>query len=351
MSLTVFLCSTFADLTDERQKVLEAVRRLQLGHDAMEFFGARPDLPIETCLAEVRRAHILVVLLGHRYGSVVPELGISYSEAEYREGRRLNKPCLVYMRDENTPVLPRNFEQDPDKVRRLSAWKEELNARLTTASFTDPNSLALQVAADLSRTIQELREAERARAEVRAFDDPAHPEWTDLLSDALHAGLEYRHVVSTVRRTISEMLSASGRRRQTVYYSFSSADEPLVEGIARELQTLGFDPRFAGTELRHGDSLLNAIQRGLDSSDFVAIFVSSDSMNDPTVRSEIGEAIARQVSGTREAPVIPILLDDTEPPPLLRDSVCIDMRSGSIKEKTARLVESLQRLRSRRNDV
>ena len=61
-TLTVFLCSTFSDLSAEREAVLDAIRRLQLQHDSMEFFGARAQQPIETCLEEVRKSDILVVI-------------------------------------------------------------------------------------------------------------------------------------------------------------------------------------------------------------------------------------------------------------------------------------------------
>jgi hypothetical protein len=47
------------------------------------------------CLAEVRQSDVLVVIVGLRYGSIVPALGISYSEVEYAEGFGLKKPCLV----------------------------------------------------------------------------------------------------------------------------------------------------------------------------------------------------------------------------------------------------------------
>jgi hypothetical protein len=104
-SFRVFLSSTFTDLTEERKSVLEAIRRLQLRHDSMEFFGASTKLPINTCLEEVRKSDVLVVLVGHRYGNLVPERGISFSEAEYKEGHRLRKPCLVYFRNDNVPVL------------------------------------------------------------------------------------------------------------------------------------------------------------------------------------------------------------------------------------------------------
>ena len=95
-SFTVFVCSTFSDLSQEREGVLDAIRRLKLQHDSMEFFGARAQQPIETCLQEVRASDALVVIVGHRYGTIVPDLGILYSEAEYAEGFRTKEalPCL-----------------------------------------------------------------------------------------------------------------------------------------------------------------------------------------------------------------------------------------------------------------
>jgi hypothetical protein len=39
-SFTVFVCSTFSDLSQEREGVLDAIRLLKLQHDSMEFFGS-----------------------------------------------------------------------------------------------------------------------------------------------------------------------------------------------------------------------------------------------------------------------------------------------------------------------
>ena len=96
---TVFVCSTFDDLEQEREGVLDAIRRVQQRHNAMEFFGARPEQPIDVCLEEVRKSDLLVVIVGLKYGSLPPGMAISYSQAEYQEGLRLEKPCLVYVRD------------------------------------------------------------------------------------------------------------------------------------------------------------------------------------------------------------------------------------------------------------
>lgn len=155
---TVFLCSTYADLAEERDKVLDAIRRLQLKHDSMEFFGARPNQPLETCLEEVRNSDLVVVIVGHRYGNLAPGLEISFSEAEYQEAYRCDKPCLVYLRDENAPVLLKHVERDPKKLALLDKWVNTLLTRHTIARFSEPGTLALQVATDVSRLLSAMAE-------------------------------------------------------------------------------------------------------------------------------------------------------------------------------------------------
>jgi tetratricopeptide (TPR) repeat protein len=161
-SFNVFVCSTFDDLEQEREGVLDAIRRVQQRHNAMEFFGARPGRPIDVCLDEVRKSDLLVVIVGEKYGSLAPGMGISYSQAEYEEGVRLEKDCLVYLRDDGVPILAKYVEQDPDKLKLLKAWKEALNANHTVAKFPDWPRLAIQVAADLGNFL-----LVRATAEAR----------------------------------------------------------------------------------------------------------------------------------------------------------------------------------------
>jgi putative nucleotidyltransferase with HDIG domain len=144
------------DLVEERKSVLEAVRRLQLQHDSMEVFGARSKLPIKTCLEEVRNSDALVVIVGHRYGNLVPRQHVSFSQAEYREAYRERKPCLVYMRDDDVPVKPGNVENDPRKIRLLEKWKQLLAKRHTICKFRDSTDLAIQVTVDLSRMLRAL---------------------------------------------------------------------------------------------------------------------------------------------------------------------------------------------------
>lgn len=146
----MFLCSTYADLAEERGLVLDAIRRLQQQHHAMEFFGARSDSPIETCLDEVRKSDLVVVVVGHRYGSLVADRDISYSQAEYEEAVRLPRPVHVYIR-RGEPTG--NDAQEPEQQRRLDAFKALLSSRHTVAMFQDGQDLPVQVVADISRVL------------------------------------------------------------------------------------------------------------------------------------------------------------------------------------------------------
>jgi hypothetical protein len=172
---TVFVCSTFDDLEQEREAVLDAIRRVQSRHNAMEFFGARDARPIDVCLEEVRKSDLLVVIVGLKYGSLPPGIGISYSQAEYEESVRLGKPCLVYLRDDDVPILPKYVERDPDKLRLLDAWKQTLNANHTVAKFESWPKLAVLVAADIGHFLLERQFAGQLAETAAAKGVPEAP--------------------------------------------------------------------------------------------------------------------------------------------------------------------------------
>ncbi len=151
LPIRVFLCGTYADIRDERDAVLTAIEHLGCERDSMELFGAHPEQPIDVCLDEVRKSDILVVVVAHRYGSMVPNLSISYTEAEYQEGFAHAKPCLVYIKSDDAQVSVRDVESDPLKIQLLKSFRSTLRNRHTCFEYDEPTSLGVRVAADLSR--------------------------------------------------------------------------------------------------------------------------------------------------------------------------------------------------------
>jgi hypothetical protein len=341
-SLTVFICSTFTDLSDEREAVLEAVGRLQLQHDSMEFFGARAQQPIETCLEEVRQSDILVVIVGHRYGAIAPELGISFSEAEYAEGYRLEKPCLVYMRDDDVPVLPKHIERDPDKLRLLDRWKQTLLSRHTVARFTTEQALALQVAVDLGRTIQTLSAVEAAKSHAPpTVEQSVYREVASIVESAVADGVAESEVLSAVRTAISALLAEQGKRAPSAFLSYSKDDKEMVRRVADGLRKGGIRVWWDDESILLGKNFVQEIERGLDATDFFVVFISPGLMSSHWAQQELAFAMSRQVSG-RRIPLIPILLADTEMPPLLRTIQYLDLRDGDAGRAITMLVDVIR---------
>ncbi|MBV1880625.1 MAG: TIR domain-containing protein [Pseudomonadales bacterium] len=350
--LTVFVCSTYSDLSDERGGVLDAIRRLQLEHDSMEFFGARANQPIETCLAEVRRSNILVVIVGHRYGSIVPDMDISYSEAEYQEGFRLNKPCLVYIRGEEVPILPKLMERDPDKLRLLEDWKSTLQTRHTVASFEGKNDLSVQVAADLGRTIRDLDEAERAREEAHT-DSPIHlmAELQSLVSNALEKGLSEEILLSSIRRVVSVAVSDVEHLAETVFLSYAHSDREIVRKVADGLEASGIKVWFDESSLKPGSQWVLEIERALDAADFIIFFISPSSVGSGWAKQELQVAMSRQVSSPGGPRILPVLLEKAEVPPLLRSIQWLDMTDGDADKAVANMVKAIRHFTEKKANV
>jgi hypothetical protein len=343
-TLTVFVCSTFGDLSEERNGVLDAIQRLKLQHDSMEFFGARVEQPIETCLQEVRASDILVVIVGHRYGSIVPSLGISYSEAEYSEGHKLKKPCLVYMRDDNVPTLPRNMERDPEKMRLLEKWKEVLNSRHTVASFQDGNRLAVQVTADLARTIQDLEETAKARAAARSEGSTSiMTEVASVITEALSQGVPEASLLSAVRSSVSSLLATLQKREPTVYLSYSRSDLALVSRVAEGLTAAGVNLRLDVEAISPFQDWKRRIEHQLSTADFVVFFLSPESVSSDYVMWELQVALQRGVSGEGGANILPVILARiADVPPLLRQFNFVSLLDGDVEKAVGQLVEAIR---------
>lgn len=349
-SFAVFVCSTFSDLSQEREGVLDAIRRLKLQHDSMEFFGARPEQPIETCLEEVRASDALVVIVGHRYGSIVPDLRISYSEAEYAEGFRLKKPCLIYMRDDNSPILPRHMERDPEKMKLLEKWKETLHSRHTVATFQDGGRLAVQVAADLARTIQDLEEAAKARATARTDSDTALlTEVSRVIADALGQGVPEASLLSAIRSSVSSLLGTMRKREPTVFLSYAHTDSDVVRRVADRLIASGIRVWRDEAILKPGTDWMREIERELSAADFVVFFISPNSMSSGWTKQELQVALHRQVSGEGGAVILPVLLQDADVPPLLRQFQWIDLRGDNIEKAVGQLVDAVRHWSAKRS--
>jgi len=143
----VFISSVQRDLEDIRKELAEHLRTAGFDVSGMENFGARSHRSLEVCLSELRKADVVVLIVGPRYGSLLPDepllpVGISYTHAEFREARDAGIPVLAF-------VLPDVPELPEEEGEHLSSFKAEVGTSLTYQKVSETSKLPAAVLTSL----------------------------------------------------------------------------------------------------------------------------------------------------------------------------------------------------------
>jgi hypothetical protein len=114
--------------------------------------------------------------------------------------------------------------------------------------------------------------------------------------------------------------------RYDVFLSHSSVDDEWAARLKAALTAKGLSVWLDLDEIRPGDVFVQALERGLESSDAVAIIVSPESMASGWVSEEYSRALSMAKSRGSSVPLIPILLRDAELPGFLANRSWADFR-------------------------
>jgi hypothetical protein len=131
--IRVFVSSVSKGLVPVRQQILSQLRTAGYDVGAMESFGAQSDPPLDVCLRELRKSDVVVLMVGPRYGSLLPQ-GISYTQAEFREARALGLPVLAFR-------VPDGPEVEQDEKDKLAAFLTEVGSLTTYKALATGDSL------------------------------------------------------------------------------------------------------------------------------------------------------------------------------------------------------------------
>ena len=140
--MKVFISSVIAGMEECRAAAREAAESLGFTVIAAEDFGASPSSPQQVCLAGVRDADVVILLLGTRYGTPQSS-GLSPTHEEYREARG-RKPVLVFVQ---TGVTREPGEEK--FVEEVSGWE----GGQYREPFNSPTSLRAVVTGALHRWV------------------------------------------------------------------------------------------------------------------------------------------------------------------------------------------------------
>lgn len=146
----VFVSSTYVDLKDERQAVLQTLLRMNCLPVGMELFpNGRPDVwqLIEDLIS---RCDVYILILAGRSGTLAPDGSMSFTEKEFRLAQSLGKPMLIYPHLRPSEHNPAACADETDLQRsRLEAF-HNLVKKSSTRPWLDVAELRANVAIDLA---------------------------------------------------------------------------------------------------------------------------------------------------------------------------------------------------------
>lgn len=162
-STTVYISSTYMDLAPFREAVARNLRKTGQIVVSMEDYTASDERPLDKCLADVRRCDIYLGIFAHRYG-FIPQDGnpesLSITELEYWEARKHNKPCLIFLLDEDQEWAPKKFDSQTGEGaggKRIKALRERLALDHTRMLFRSPDDLAAAAGSAVWIKLKEMR--------------------------------------------------------------------------------------------------------------------------------------------------------------------------------------------------
>ena len=125
----VFVSSTFRDLQDERQQVIQALLELDCMPSGMELFPASDESKWALITRVIDDCDYYLVIIGGRYGSVDAE-GISFTEREYDYAVKVKIPVLAFLHSDPDVIPAGKTELEPAARAKLDAFRVKAEQRM-----------------------------------------------------------------------------------------------------------------------------------------------------------------------------------------------------------------------------
>ena len=153
----VFISSTYADLKEERRKILDILLMADCIPAGMEAFVASDVEQFEVIKKVIKLCDYYILIIGKRYGSINEQTGLSYTEMEYEYAKELGIPVLVFALDEAIEVSPDKMDAEQEKIEALQKFRQKaLTNRLATIWKTQ-DELTGAVAISIMRATKEIQ--------------------------------------------------------------------------------------------------------------------------------------------------------------------------------------------------
>ena len=252
----VFISSTYKDLEEERFEVMQTLLKMGCMPAGMELFPAANDSQWNFIKKVIDESDYYLLIVGGKYGSIHPELGISYTRMEYEYATETKKPILRFLIKDQNKLPQEKIEKDPRAAKKLEEFKRILLKDNLCKHYHNPHDLALQVAHGINNLKEQHPESgwisannksnDAKEVQVYDFDDvklqlekTAYYKIVHLESVSQNPDVIYQKFIPRINKKIdvfSEFITVRVNKFDKVLNHFRSRDR--TNGTAIELYSL-----------------------------------------------------------------------------------------------------------------
>lgn len=171
----VFVSSTYEDLREERQEIMQALLELDCIPSGMELFPASDDDQWTLIKRVISDCDYYIVVVAGRYGSVGP-MGLSYTEVEYRYAVEIGKPIVGFLHKNPSEIAAKKIEQTDDGKAKLEKFRKLVQSK--TCKTWDS---AKELGSVVSRSLVKLQKSHPSIGWVRGDQVPTRGDAREIL--------------------------------------------------------------------------------------------------------------------------------------------------------------------------
>jgi len=165
----VFVSSTFSDLIEERQEVMQALLELDCIPVGMELFPAADDDQWTLIKGLIDDCDYYVLIQAGRYGSIGPD-GKSYTQMEYEYAMEKQLPIISFLHNDVGKIQSDKSEKDPISLDKLAEFRSLVQKKMCRF-WSTPSDLGSQVSRSLIKLIKTKPQTGWIRADVLTSEE------------------------------------------------------------------------------------------------------------------------------------------------------------------------------------
>lgn len=158
----VFVSSTFIDLREEREKVIQGLLEADCFPAGMELFPASDDEKWQLIQGVIDDSDYYLLILGGRYGSVDVETELSYTEMEFDYAVKQGKPVMAFVHGKPDAISVGRTDKDSEKAKKLELFRAKVEKKMVK-----PWTTAEQLPGFVAQALMKTRKAHPAVGWVR----------------------------------------------------------------------------------------------------------------------------------------------------------------------------------------